>query len=53
MGSDGWHAFGVLGFVFFCCKTILCELGISFMASFWVGFDGWQILLESCNEHTF
>ena len=37
---------------FFVAKPFFAVLGISFMASFWVGFDGWQILLEAWTEHT-
>ena len=34
-------------------KPFSAVLGISFTASFWVGFDGLQILSEAYNEHTF
>lgn len=32
---------------FLVAKPFFAVLGISFMASFWVGFDGWQILSEA------
>jgi hypothetical protein len=55
LGGFRWMAYiWSFGFcVFSVVKPFSAVLGIIFMASFWVGFDGWQILSEAYNEHTF
>lgn len=42
----------ILSSVSSAVKPFSAVLGISFVAPFWVGFVGWQVLSEACSEHT-